>query len=191
MALKTLKKSFISLSNLRSGSNDNDNQQIPSTTNTTSHNPSSTPTNILAFRTITTMLAKLQPTQTLAGPSPSRDALSSQARRDVRISDAFAHLAIANNEVVALATEYSPDSMTVMACASSPEDPLEKQLKPELGGRSYIDSTIRFIFTKNPRRDDPPTDPVVTYPNIISTTQPEDIGSRTLREYIDILDGIS
>lgn len=200
MAFKTLKKTFNSLSNLRSGynNNDSDNQQIPSTSNHTppsdipsnipSHDPLSVPRNILAFRTITMMLANLQPKQTLAGSSPSRDVLSAEARREVRISDAFAHLAIVNNEVVALTTAYSSDSMTVVACASIPEDPLEKQ--PEPKPERYVKQCYKFLFTKNPSRDDPPTD-AVTYPTIISTTQPEDMGSQTLLDYIRELDGSS
>jgi hypothetical protein len=198
MAFNTLKKSFKSLGNLRSHYNDNDNQQILSNhtppSDIPSNIPSSIPRNILAFRTITMMLAKLQPKQTSeSSPGRDRDAsstdyeVSPQTRREVRISDAFAHLAIVNNEVIALVTEYSSDKMAIVACASTPENPPEKQPNPE----SYVGQCLKFLFSKNPRRDDPPTDPVVTYPKIISTTQPEDMGSQTLRDYIQNLDGSS
>jgi hypothetical protein len=191
--VKTLKK-IKSMRNLR---NDDDNQQNPSNhtlpgdipSNIPSHDPSSIPRNILAFRTITMMLAILKPKQTY---SPDSDAfgdtqhqVTAEARQQVRISDALAHLAIIRHEVVALATEYSPDGMTVVACPSTPDNPPERQPKPE----GYMDQVLGFLFTKNPRKDDPPADPVVTYPKIISAKQPDDMGSQTLREYIEKLDG--
>ena len=156
---------------LRSRFNDDD-TQIPSPSNIPSHQ-SSIPRNILAFRTITMMLAKLHPKQT---PNPlavdntfTPDTLSAESLREVRISDALAHLAISEHEVVALATKYDSEDNT-----------------PQAG-----DQIISFLFVKNPDRNDPITDPVVTYPNVISATQPEDMGSQTLLDYIQNLDGSS
>jgi hypothetical protein len=138
------------------------------------------------------MLSKLQPKQS-SNPDSHCDTFVSRLepkfRREVRISDAMAHLAIINNEVIALATEYSEDEMTVMACTSTPEDPPELAKQPE--SMSYVDQIKSYLFMKNPRRDDPPTDPVVTHPTIISAMPPEDMGSQTLPEYIRKLNGSS
>ena len=135
------------------------------------------------------MLAMLHPKQS---SSPEGDAyvvtdtdqLSVGDRQEVRILDALAHLAIIDHEVVALATERTSEKMTVLACASVPEVPPEKPPQTE----GYMDQIISFLMMKNPRADDPPTDPVVTYPNIISASPPEDMGSRTLRDYLQKLD---
>jgi hypothetical protein len=180
----------MSISNLKKRSISNLKKRIKSLGNPSPPSDiSSIPRNILAFRTITMMLSKLQPRQT---SSPDSDAfehqVTAEARREVRISDALAHLAIVEHEVIALATEFTPDGFTVVACASgTPEVPpeLEKQPKPE----SYADQIYGFLFTKNPRRDDPPANPVVTYPNIISAMPPDDMGSQTLGDYIQKLDG--
>lgn len=185
MALHVLKKTFKSLANLRSHYND-DSDDIPSNRDIPSDN---IPRSILAFRTITMMLSILQPKQS-SGPDSGSDArtdseyqLTSEDRRELRISDAMAHLAILDNEVVALATEYREEEMIVVACTSTPEDPspLELEKQPPKG---YVNQVKSFLFVKNFRRDDPATDPVVKYPIITSAMPPEDMGSQTLSKYL-------
>lgn len=185
MSLSRLRKKFSSMGNLRK---DDTRSDIPS--NIPCPDPSSIPRNILAFRTITTMLAKLQPNQPEFSPSTSGVSdVSSDVRRGVRISDALAHLAIVDHEVVAVTTQYTSEGMNVVACASISEDPTEKP--PQTDSNGLLEHIIGLIFVKNPRKDDPPVDPVVTYPIIISPTQPEDMGSQTLHDYIHNLDGSS
>jgi hypothetical protein len=194
------------LNNLRSHFNDNSNQQIPQDSirvhtppsdipsNIPSDDQSSIPKNILAFRTITAMLAQLQPKQTsgrdirdaLLDMEDSNPGKARHARREVRMSDALAHLAIIDHDVVALATEYSGDKMTVVACANTPEVPLEKEPKPY----AFIDHIKSFLFTKNPRDDDLVPVVPVTHPQITPATQPDDLGSQTLHDYIKKLNGI-
>jgi hypothetical protein len=194
MVFNKLRKS---LGNLRSRYDDTSASPSPPVdipSNIQSHDQSSIPRNILAFRTITMMLAMLQPNQST---SPEGDAylasdtdrLSDSARQEVRISDALAHLAIIDHEVVALATEHTTEKMTVIACAIIPEVPSENP--PQTQPEGYMGRILSFVFMKNPREDDPPTEPVVTYPKIISASPPKDMGSGTLHDYIQKLDGSS
>jgi hypothetical protein len=184
MTLQGLKNKFKSLGNLRRHYND-DSDAIPGPSNIPSDD---IPRNILAFRTITMMLSNLQPKQS-SGPGDSgSDArteyqLTSEDRREVRISDAMAHVAILDNEVVALATEFREDKMVVVACTSTAEDPSPPELEKQ-PPKGYVDEIKSFLFVKNFRRDDPPTDPVVKYPIITSAMPPEDMGSQTLSEYL-------
>jgi hypothetical protein len=126
--------------------------------------PGIIPQNILAFRTITMLLARIQPKrQPYHNKDREDQALRGdpEVRQHVRISDALTHLASADFDIIAVATS------------------------------KFTSSDRVFLFAKNPRRDDPLTDPIVTYPNIISATQPEDIGSQMLNDYIENLDGRS
>ena len=170
---------------------DSEHQHIPFDTNP-SNIPSSIPRNILAFRTITMMLAKIQPMQSFITKGDAYE-VSAGTRREVRISNALACLATIDNDVVALTTKYTSDGITVLACVSIPED-LPKNLKPPQP-EGYIDQIISFVLTKNPCKDDPSTstmtNPIVTYPKIISAMKPEDMGSQTLNDYIENLDGRS
>jgi hypothetical protein len=188
MVYNHLKKRMRSLWS-RHNDDDVEHQHIPSDT-IPSNIPSSIPRNILAFRTITMMLAKLQPKQSFITEGDAYE-VSAGARREVRIFNALAHLATIDNDVVALTTKYTSDGITVLACVSIPEDPPKKPPQPE----GFIDQIISFVLMKNPCKDDPSTstvtDPIVTYPNIISATQPEDMGSQTLNDYIENLDGRS
>ncbi|KAF8804067.1 hypothetical protein BYT27DRAFT_7194791 [Phlegmacium glaucopus] len=123
------------------------------------HYPTVTPRNILAFRTITTILAQLEPKQKVEN---SYHELSGNERLEVKVSDALAHLAVVEHEIVALATERTHTKISVLVCASTP-----------------------------PHKDGPSAEPPVPtkYPTIIHAMAPEDLGGRTLYDYVDDLMG--
>ena len=132
---------------------------------------------ILAFRTITMLLAQLQ----LKRPPYSEEGMAWEvqrlgsisdrdARQGVRICDALTHLASRQRDIIAVATTSNTQ-------ATSSESGCDDRIYP---------------FAKNPcRDDDPPTDgdPIITYPKIISAMKPEDMGSQMLNDYIENLDG--
>ncbi|KAF8809713.1 hypothetical protein BYT27DRAFT_7024111, partial [Phlegmacium glaucopus] len=63
------------------------------------------PTNILAFRTITMLLAKIQQERPLiVSNALDNNTLDLNAKEELRISNAFANLAVTDTAIVALAT---------------------------------------------------------------------------------------
>jgi len=107
------------------------------------------PRNILAFRTITTMLACIQQERPFKF-SLNNSKISGAQQRELKISNAFANLAVAKHDVVAVATVQSPDELNVVACSHSDSND-ESPPSPSPSGLSrYLD----FFFTKNPRDDE-------------------------------------
>src|SRR5271156_2419203 len=85
---------------------------------TLSHRPNDIPRNILAFRTITTILAHIQQERPFKF-SLNNSKISGAQQRELKISNAFANLAITNYDVVAVTTVQSPDELNVIACSHS------------------------------------------------------------------------
>src|SRR5277367_4126706 len=90
---------------------------MPSTT--LSHpRPNDIPRNILAFRTITTILARVQPERPFKISLKDSEILPAQ-QKELKISNALANLAVADYDVVAVATVQSPEELNIVACSHS------------------------------------------------------------------------
>ena len=99
-------------------------QDIPNNNTLSSLPPPSSPLkdiprNILAFRTITTLLSQLQPEREFEGPTP-KVGFSAAEQEELRISSALATVAVINHEVVAVVTKpfspQKPDTLEITAC---------------------------------------------------------------------------
>jgi hypothetical protein len=127
---------------------------------------------IRAFHSILAMLAQLQQDE----PIKTGDVLSVRAptpseRRQLKLSNAFAHLAVTDNEVVAV-TLYDPEGLAVMTwmqddAQDKPED-AQGALKPTLWDRMF------WVFTTNTRHPDhlPDSDYRKECPRIVDATPP-------------------
>src|SRR5277367_1787639 len=107
------------------------------------------PRNILAFRTITTMLAHIQqerPFKILLKDSK----ISAEQQMELKISNALANLAVADVDVVAVATEHSQKELNIVACHHSESDDESPPSPSENGICRYWN----LLFTKNPRREE-------------------------------------
>jgi hypothetical protein len=127
------------------------------------------PKNILAFRLITKLLQKIPQTQ----PFVSKDNLEDnnwekEDRQEVRISNAFAHLAISDHGTIAIATNrYStPSSLGIMACATLNLHHDTPTPRPD----SFFKKVWKILVTKNARYDDPPS----SNPTIETPVQPSE-----------------
>jgi hypothetical protein len=109
------------------------------------------PRNILAFRTITTMLASIQQGQPFKF-SLNDSKLSAAQQQELKISNALANLAIADHEIVAVATAQRAEELSVFACSPSESNDKSPPPKPLLAPQP--DSWLKFIVSKNPRKDD-------------------------------------
>jgi len=112
--------------------------------------PNDIPRNILAFRTITTMLAHIQQERPFKF-SLNNSKISGAQQRELKISNAFANLAVTDYDVVAVATVQSPDELNIVACSSDSSD--ESPPSPSPSGPSPS-RFWKFIFSKNPRDDE-------------------------------------
>ncbi|KJA15035.1 hypothetical protein HYPSUDRAFT_59042 [Hypholoma sublateritium FD-334 SS-4] len=139
------------------------------------------PRQILAFRTITLLLSQLQKNQNLPY-EPYK--MSPQESREAKIADAFAHVATAQHDVIAISTRRTPSDLNVVAITenqdgtSTPDIPPAK-LTPIFG---------RFCFTKNSwsREPDPAMRNSSAFPRIVAVT-PIVLGSQTLEAYLEEL----
>jgi hypothetical protein len=105
----------------------------------------------------------------------------SEDRKEVRISDAFAHLAIAEHGTVAIATNRhsshltseGPTNLGIIACANLPPGVSEGSKKPNES------------LAKNARYDDP----LRSYPAIITPVEPGDFSKfPSLNDYMKNLE---
>ena len=118
-------------------------------TSTLSHpQPNDIPRNILAFRTITRMLASIQQERPFQF-SLDNSKISGAQHRELKISNAFANLAVAEHNVIAVATVQSPDELNVVACShSDSNDESPPSTSPNTQSRCW-----NFFFASNPRRE--------------------------------------
>jgi hypothetical protein len=107
------------------------------------------PTNILAFRTITTLLAKIQHEKPLGYSDLDKRKLDSSETNELRISTAFAIVANTDIDVIAIASTLSMDKVEVIACTNRDNDELIDRSVP-----SKISDIWNLLFSSNPRRDD-------------------------------------
>jgi hypothetical protein len=148
----------------------------------TPNSPYELPKNILAFRTITTLLAKIQQ----ENPPTYFNALDGLAedgdKETLRLSAAFANLAVTKDAIVAVATNLSGTNLQVVACTNSEDANDSEQLNHPPSSRARI---WKLLFTPNPRKDDPPLD--IQHITIVNTKIPSDVDpkdDKTLLHYI-------
>lgn len=151
------------------------------------------PKNILAFRLITKMLYRIPHTQ----PFISIDNLGgnnnwmSQDRQEVKISDAFAHLAITEHGTAAIATNHcssnltleEPANLSIIACTTlSSISEGSMKATPNV---SFLGKMWNIMLAKNARNDDPKC----LHPTIIPPDEPSNFSNfRDLNAYMKNLE---
>ena len=160
----------------------------------------SVPENILAFRTITTLLSYLP----RAHPIDTVDNLHSLECNDaqsVNITDAFAQLANADFDVVAAAIQYNLNDIEVTSCApteatctvgtavAGADDP-QKTTQKTTGIMGTVARGIQsvaaycFTFVRNDRINNSTSHSVSNNPSLCDAEAPGDLGGRTAFKYI-------
>jgi hypothetical protein len=116
--------------------------------------PTSTdiPRNILAFRTITTLLAKIQQEQSFQVSSKERLSRQSSERQELLVSNAFATIANMDKDVVAVVTKHtSGQILEVVVCTS--ETPINEEALITSPPPTLVSQVWHFV-TKSHRWDD-------------------------------------
>jgi len=145
------------------------------------------PENILAFRTITALLAQIPRTTQLERIDYLEGGIKgSLSRHILRISDAFAHIAAGEHDIVAVTTNHTvlSTNLEVLAAVTGPSVPEKAPSTPTNGlARSFL-----FLWTANPPLTKLPSE--TPYPTIISPSSPHDLHQRTALDYISALEEI-
>jgi len=143
------------------------------------------PRNILAFRTITSILHLIQQERPFKVSDDLAMDMSPMERQELKISNAVSNLAIANNDITAVVTKRCPDTLVVIACThlSNHESSFISPQPP-----TAISRIFQYLFTKNFRRDDPksPTwdkDPTIINAIIPLGLKPDD--DEALKKYLE------
>ena len=112
--------------------------------------PGGIPKNVLAFRTITTLLAKIQQEKPVLYTNLDQLDLSSDKANELRISTVFANVANTDVDVIAIATTLSMNKVKVIACTNRDNsDELVDRSPP-----SMISDIWRILFSSNPLSND-------------------------------------
>jgi hypothetical protein len=150
------------------------------------------PENIRAFRTITTMLSQIPRSLPIDVVDNLKNVSDSDNRQEIRIVNAFAHLAVGEHDIAALATNHSSrhssrDSRTLNVIVST-DSPLAED-KPSTSSPAEVKrSTWIFNITRNYRRDDATTASITPLPTTILASKPCDLGNRSALEYMKDLE---
>lgn len=131
------------------------------------------PTNILTFRTITSMLSFIQQNDNfeIKGKKYNSLELNDPRRRHIKICSAFASVAVMDAEVVAVVANPTGQGLEVIVCNQSLEHaPSHMQQEPP---RNALENTgawstffSLFAVTKNPERNDPQPPKKVVFKNV-------------------------
>ena len=161
-------------------------QDIPNNNNPSRDTPPSLPPtcpsehiprNILAFRTITKLLSQIQQEKAFQVSRLEAKLPKPHQRLELRLSNAFATIAVIEHEIVAVVTKRTPESLKVFAC---PQTPINDG-PPITPLRSRLLSQIwHLLITQNYRRSD-------LQPAILSTKEPT-IGDVRIVTNIDLDD---
>jgi hypothetical protein len=140
------------------------------------------PKNILAFRTITILLAILQQERSIAYSNASdRHDISPEQKRELKILNAFANIANTNRDIVALVSKTtSSDALDVVVSTNLDDD--DGQLVKPLKSSKW-----RPLFSRNFRKDSPPPNGLVM-PTIITAVKPDSMKSEDVKELIRYID---
>lgn len=143
------------------------------------------PENVLAFRTITTLLAGVQQEKPAIFDDLNYKNVNPQEVKELRISTAFANLSNTRVDVIAIATSISVEKLEVVVSAHNDNDKSIDHPAPS----SKITDFLKFIFSSNSRTDDPDghnTTSEIPYINemwVPPGVDPEDVN--TLQNYIE------
>lgn len=163
---------------------------IPNHTHPTSTISMATiPEKILVFRTITTLLAHLPRTT----PIPPADNLqdpewqNKQTRLELKISDAFAQLAISEHDIVAVSTVRGW-ALSLVASTDKEATAIETQAESESPLRKLVQTLWQLLIMRNDRLRDPATSSGGDYPTLITAKEPLDLEDRTAYQYLQDLE---
>jgi len=112
--------------------------------------PKDIPRNILAFRTITKLLSHIQQEQAF---QVSWDNTLPANNEELKLSTAFATIAVIDHEIVAVVTKHTCEKIQVVLASQTPiEEPSTDPPPRSNYKRGFFD----FFIAKNPRLKDPP-----------------------------------
>ena len=156
--------------------------------------PDDIPENILVFRTITALLANIPRTTPFRATDNLQDPQwqSSPIRQELKISDAFAQLAVSQHDVVAVSTVRGGPVLDLFTCTDRGTTQAQAEAKvakvPSSGLLDQLSKIAKkgwqFFITRNDRPNDPATFCSGKYPTIITAQEPEDINGRTAYQYM-------
>lgn len=147
---------------------------------------------ILGFQTITTILSQIKPQ---APTEPNNDRYDTtptpEVQKELELCAAFAHLAVFQHEVVALATNLSDSQLKIVCTSTSAE---HKDAPPNDNPKtstSFLGRCLRFCYARNTRFEEAGSTP--KYPYIIEAKAPVGyqenvVRSKTLHKYLDDLE---
>ena len=138
------------------------------------------PMNILAFRTITMLIANIQQEKPLI--FFNNEAPTDGDSDVLQLANAFANLAITNHGTIALTTRICKDELQVIACTTHDDNNQLMHQSPP----SKVSNIWNMLFSPNPRRDGLTSDKA--YPTIVDTTVPSGVDPSdnvTLLRYIE------
>lgn len=142
------------------------------------------PEGILAFRTSTLILSQLSNKQ----KSPHNNVLPAQedSRREARVADAFACIAVINNEIVSVSTHCSSATQNTLSSATGSKTGPASEAQIAQGKKPLIRPRIYgFFCTKNYRPQE--TDPMMrnesAFPVVVDPI-PLAIGKESLETYL-------
>lgn len=165
---------------------------IPTNSNIPSHiSPSKDilPRNILAFRTISTFLGLIQQERPFKVSDSTTD-LSQIDRRELKISNAVATLAVADNDITAVITKRWADTLEVITSTGPTPHSDDDSEKPCIESKSnnIFSRVWELMVNKNYRRDDPKPPVCDRDPTIINATIPNGLepdDDEGLKDYLD------
>ena len=144
------------------------------------------PTNILVFRTITSVLAQLQRSKPIETIDNLQDkSVDLDYHRKIRICDAFALLATGGQEVVALATNGRipfAKQLCVMACIEDYAPPCENS--PTSAQPQNLFGLWYQMLSKFLPLGDVETSSQIPHPTIISPSEPDGLQGRSAFDYM-------
>lgn len=145
------------------------------------------PDEILAFKTATLILSQLRNTQQLPYDEPD---ISPPESREVRIADAFAHIAVANHDIISISTHRTPSSMEVVASTTLSETgPIPNAPNAQAPiAEVPQECIVGFCATKNTNLNEHDTtmENLGPFPIVVPTI-PLRTGDKTLEEYLEQL----
>lgn len=161
----------------------------PKLTTSTDSNGCSTPENLLAFSTITTMLSLIPRGQPIAVVDKIEDKAipSATDRQELRILDAFAHLAVGEHDVAAMVSDHriQDGELGIRFCANSVA--IDDNISTHMQSRSWptiVQETLTYVFTRNVDKNDPLSNSETALPTITLPKKPWDLGNRTAMNYM-------
>jgi hypothetical protein len=136
------------------------------------------PKNILAFRTITTLLHLIQQERQLQ--ITKEEQMTSQDRRQLSLLNALATLAITEHNIVAVTSKDSLGGLELIASTTLPHDDITK---PSSIFMNLFQGC--YLFTWNPEHKKPETSTANKYPILDSPSKPAGLEGDDLKGYLE------